>query len=178
MKCAGINLITRKRLHFACLILNMALESVNMVFKMRMTALKAGIVLNHFRCLEIFSSVSNVTGCGWGNQDLIPARDGFLFSSVFPTCLDRLWPSPSPLSNGSSFTYISEIYLKSQLKIFVVIFILSVHNMFRPLRAIIRWNTTTSFIYFEIAIDTTTDPLFYNCSLMWCKSLIIYLQFI
>lgn len=103
MKCAGINPITRKRLYFACLMLNVALESVNMVFKMRMTALKAGIVLNHFRCLEIFSSISNVTGCGWGNEDLVPVRDGFLFSSVFPTCLDHLWPSPSLLSNGSSF---------------------------------------------------------------------------
>jgi hypothetical protein len=55
-----------------------------------------------------------------------------------------------------------------------VTFILSDHNMFRPLRAILRWNTTTSLTYFEKAIDITTDPLFYNCSLIWCKYLIIY----
>jgi hypothetical protein len=55
-----------------------------------------------------------------------------------------------------------------------VTFILSVHNMFRPPRAILRWNTTTSLTYFEKAIDTTPDPLFCNCSLIWCKSLIIY----
>jgi hypothetical protein len=67
--------------------------------------------------------------------------------------------------------YTSQIYLQSQLRILVVIFILSVHNMFRPLRAILRWNTTTSFIYLESAMDTTTDPLFYNCSFMWCKFL-------
>jgi hypothetical protein len=53
-------------------------------------------------------------------------------------------------------------------------FILFVHNMFHLLRAILRWNTTTSLTYFENVIDTTTDPLFYNCSLIWCKSLIIY----
>jgi hypothetical protein len=41
-----------------------------------------------------------------------------------------------------------------------VTFILSVHNMFRPLRAILRRNTTTSLTYFEKAINTTTDPLF------------------
>jgi hypothetical protein len=55
-----------------------------------------------------------------------------------------------------------------------VTFILSVHNMFRPLWAILRWNTTTSLTYFVKSINTTTDPLFYNCSLIWCKSLIIY----
>jgi hypothetical protein len=36
------------------------------------------------------------------------------------------------------YTYISQIYLQWQLRIFVVIFILSVHNKFRPLRAILR----------------------------------------
>jgi hypothetical protein len=35
-------------------------------------------------------------------------------------------------------TYTSQIYLRSPLRIFVVIFILSVHNMFRPLRAILK----------------------------------------
>jgi hypothetical protein len=29
-------------------------------------------------------------------------------------------------------------------------------------------DTTTSLTYFEKTIDTTTDPLFYNCSLIWC----------
>jgi hypothetical protein len=34
-------------------------------------------------------------------------------------------------------------------------------------------------LYFKSAIDTTTDPLFYSGSFIhWCKSLIIYLQFI
>jgi hypothetical protein len=55
------------------------------------------------------------------------------------------------------YVYISQIYVQSQLRIFVVISILFVHNMFRPLRAILRWNTTT-FIYFESTINTTTDP--------------------
>jgi hypothetical protein len=36
--------------------------------------------------------------------------------------------------------------------------------MFQPLQAILKWNT--SFIYFESAIDTTTDLLFYICSLI------------
>jgi hypothetical protein len=36
------------------------------------------------------------------------------------------------------YTYISQIYLKSQFRIIVVIFILFVHNMFRPLRAILK----------------------------------------
>jgi hypothetical protein len=52
---------------------------------------------------------------------------------------------------------------------FIGVIILSVHNMFRPLWAILKWNTTTSLTYFEKAIDTTTDPLFYNCSLIWCR---------
>jgi hypothetical protein len=52
-------------------------------------------------------------------------------------------------------------------------FILSVHNMFRPLWAILKWIITTSHIL-KKAIDTTTDPMFYNCSLICCKSVIIY----
>jgi hypothetical protein len=48
---------------------------------------------------------------------------------------------------------------------FLVIFLL-VHNMFRPLRAILRWNIITLHIYLEKAIYITTDPLFHNLSLI------------
>jgi hypothetical protein len=43
------------------------------------------------------------------------------------------------------YVYVPNIYPQSQLIIFIS-FILSVHHMFRPLRAILRW-ITTSFIY-------------------------------
>jgi hypothetical protein len=59
-----------------------------------------------------------------------------------------------------------QIYLRSQLRIYWCYFFLSVHNMFRPLKAIFRWNTITSLTYFEKAIDITTDPLFHNLSLI------------
>jgi hypothetical protein len=35
----------------------------------------------------------------------------------------------------------------------------------------VKYNYIT---YFEKAIDTTRDPLFYNCSFIWHKSLIIF----
>jgi hypothetical protein len=66
--------------------------------------------------------------------------------------------------------YIIRISLKytcNHNREFLLLFLfLSVHNMFRPLRAILRWNTKTSFVFFESAIDTRTEPLFYNCSLI------------
>jgi hypothetical protein len=74
------------------------------------------------------------------------------------------------------YVYLSNIPAILTENLLVLLIILSVHNMFRPLRAILKWNTTTSITYFEKAIDTTTDPLFYNCSLIWCKSLIIYIN--
>jgi hypothetical protein len=76
-------------------------------------------------------------------------RDHFFFSLKF--------------SLGSyGFTYTFQIYLRSQLRIYWCYFFLSVHNVFRPLRAIFRWNTITSLTYLEKAIDITPDPLFHN----------------
>jgi hypothetical protein len=88
-----------------------------------------------------------------------------LFSCVvgWDRLIDKLWLFRIPLK-----------CVRNRNWDFCCYFILSVHNMFRPPRAILTWNTTTWFIYFESAIDTTTDLLLYNCSLMWCKSLIIY----
>jgi hypothetical protein len=63
------------------------------------------------------------------------------------------------------YTYIFQMYLRSQQRIFVVIFFCFFTTCFCP------YGPSSSEIqehnlYFESAIDTTTDPLFYNCSLI------------
>jgi hypothetical protein len=42
------------------------------------------------------------------------------------------------------YAYTFQIYLRSQLRMYWCYFFPSVHNMFRPLRAIFRWNIITS----------------------------------
>jgi hypothetical protein len=64
------------------------------------------------------------------------------------------------------YTYIIQTYTRDRNWEFIGVIFLLVHNMFRPLRAIFRWNTFTSLIYLEKAIDITTDPLFHNLSLI------------
>jgi hypothetical protein len=44
------------------------------------------------------------------------------------------------------------------------------------LLVLLLFSLFTACFGFEKAIDTTTDPLFYNCSLIWCKYLIIYFK--
>jgi hypothetical protein len=56
-----------------------------------------------------------------------------------------------------------------------VFFILSVHYMFGPLRAILR-ETQQHHLYIYENHHTTAHPLFYNYSPTWCTSLIIYLS--
>jgi hypothetical protein len=59
------------------------------------------------------------------------------------------------------YVYLSNIPAIATENLLVLLF-LSVHNMFRPLRAIFRWNTITSLTYLEKAIDITTDPLLWT----------------
>jgi hypothetical protein len=62
--------------------------------------------------------------------------------------------------------YIFQIYTRDHNWEFIGAIFLLVHNMFRSLRAILRWNAITLLIYLEKAIDITTDPLFHNLSLI------------
>jgi hypothetical protein len=66
----------------------------------------------------------------------------------------------------SKETYIFQTYPRDRNREFIGVILLLVHNMFRPLRAIFRWNTISLLIYLEKAIDITTDPLFHNLSLI------------
>jgi hypothetical protein len=90
--------------------------------------------------------------------------------------------------------YIFQIYARDRNWEFIGVIFLLVHNMFRPLWAIFRWNTITLLtriqgaasslpfsygnchmkkvaslphsVYLEEAIDIITDPLFHNLSLI------------
>jgi hypothetical protein len=74
-----------------------------------------------------------------------------------------------------TYMYTYQIYT-SQL-IISISFILSIHYMFRPLRAILKWTTTSSLIYvFMKTIIQQHIHYFYNYSPIWCTSLIIYLS--
>jgi hypothetical protein len=64
------------------------------------------------------------------------------------------------------YTYTFQIYTRDRNWEFIGVVFLLVHNIFRSLRAILRWNTITLLIYLEKAIDITTDPLFHNLSLI------------
>jgi hypothetical protein len=64
------------------------------------------------------------------------------------------------------YTHIFQIHARNHNWQFIGVIFLLVHNMFRPLRAIFRWNTITVLIHLEKAIDITTDPLFHNLSLI------------
>jgi hypothetical protein len=64
------------------------------------------------------------------------------------------------------YTYIFQIYTRDRNWEFIGVIFLLVHNMFRPLRAILKWNTITLHIYLEKAIDITTDPSFHYLSLI------------
>jgi hypothetical protein len=62
------------------------------------------------------------------------------------------------------YTYIFQTYTRDRNWEFIDVIFLLVHNMFRSLLAIFRWNTITLLTYLEKAIAITTDPLFYNLS--------------
>jgi hypothetical protein len=64
------------------------------------------------------------------------------------------------------YTYIFQTYTHDRNWEFIDVIFLLVHNMFRPLLAIFRWNTITLLIYLEKAIDITMEPLFHNLSLI------------
>jgi hypothetical protein len=55
--------------------------------------------------------------------------------------------------------YIFQIYTRDRNWEFIGVIFLLVHNIFRPLRAIFKWNTITLVTYLEKATDITTDPL-------------------
>jgi hypothetical protein len=60
------------------------------------------------------------------------------------------------------YTYTFGIYTRDRNWEFIGVIFLLVHIMFRPLRAIFKWNAIILLIYLEKAIDITTDPLFHN----------------
>jgi hypothetical protein len=64
------------------------------------------------------------------------------------------------------YTDIFQIYTRDRNWEFIGVIFLLVHNMCRPLRAILKWNTIRVLIYLEKAIDITTDPLLHNLSLI------------
>jgi hypothetical protein len=78
------------------------------------------------------------------------------------------WPRPKQKLNSCvkcRTTYIFQTYTRDRNWKFIDVIFLFLHNMFRPLRAILRWNNLL-LTYLEKAIDITTDPLFTICLLL------------
>jgi hypothetical protein len=70
-----------------------------------------------------------------------------LFHKLFHNVFLSLWGAFCCVM----YTYIFQIYTRDRNWEFIGVIFLLVHNMFRPLRAIFRWNTIILLIYLEIA---------------------------
>jgi hypothetical protein len=78
-----------------------------------------------------------------------------------------LYDAASDDRNRSSkiSTYTSQIYPQSQLRFFLLFYSVRSQHVSAPTgHPQVKYYII--YIYFESAIDTTTDPLFYSCSLM------------